>query len=111
MCGYKDSLQDGKYTKFYPNGIHMVEGTYVKGMYNGKWFWYDNEGLVVSIGDFTAGAGSEKVYNGSGKLIQVIRFKDNLKEGAEEFYDSEGRITEIRYYRKGELTGEKNPKK
>ncbi|MCK7516954.1 MAG: hypothetical protein MZV64_04120 [Ignavibacteriales bacterium] len=109
-AAYRDSLLDGKFLEFYP-GETQTEGWYKKGMYEGKWFWYDEDALIAGTADFSAGAGTQKSFYPDGTVQQVIRFRDNLKDGAEEYYDAKGELLEIRYYRNGDLAEIKNIKK
>jgi antitoxin component YwqK of YwqJK toxin-antitoxin module len=108
---YRDSLLDGKFLEFYPGGKLKTEGWYKKGMFEGKWFWYDDDALIAGTADYSAGAGTQRSFYPDGTVQQVIRFRDNQKDGAEEYYDAKGELLEIRYYRNGDLAEIKNIKK
>lgn len=108
---YRDSLLDGKFLEFYPGGQLKTEGWYKNGMFDGNWFWYDSDGLIVGTGEFSSGTGIQRSYYPDGTVRQVIRFKDNLKEGPEEYFNLKGAVTEIRYFIKGKMTDVKNIKK
>jgi antitoxin component YwqK of YwqJK toxin-antitoxin module len=109
---YHDSLLDGKFLEYYPGGGPLkTEGSYKNGMYEGKWFWYDGEGAIAGTGDFTDGEGLQRSFYPDGTVQQIIRFRDNLKDGPEDYYNTKGEVTEIRIYRKGNLIEIKNVKK
>jgi uncharacterized protein len=108
---YSDSLLNGPFREYYPEGGLKTEGRYTKGSYDGKWFWYDEGGLIVGAADYVGGTGTQKSFGSGGVVIQIIRFRDNLKDGPEEYYNTNGELTEIRTYRKGELMGVKMVKK
>jgi antitoxin component YwqK of YwqJK toxin-antitoxin module len=108
---YSDSLLNGPYREYYSGGGLKTEGRYVKGSFDGKWLWYDEDGLIVGTADYVAGTGTQRSFAPGGGVLQIIRFRDNLKDGPEEYYNDKGELTEVRTYSRGELKEVKMVKK
>ena len=72
---YHDSLLDGKFLEYYPGNKLKTEGFYKQGLYEGKWYWYDTDGMIAGTGDFSAGAGFQKSFYPDGSVEQVVRFR------------------------------------
>ncbi|MDO8896024.1 MAG: toxin-antitoxin system YwqK family antitoxin [Bacteroidales bacterium] len=101
----RDSLH-GLFQRFYERGQIMVDGQYESGMMHGEWLFYDTGGAIVGRASFDMGSGLQKGWHPNGKLSRVIHYKDNLRHGAEEYYNFEGKLHMIRYYEYGDLVRE-----
>jgi hypothetical protein len=100
---YTDSLPNGPYREFYPNGKVKTEGQYVKGSFDGTWLYYDDEGLIIGKGTFRMGNGSQSAYFSSGRIKMTTLYRDNLKDGDETYYYPDGRMAEKKVFEKGIL--------
>jgi antitoxin component YwqK of YwqJK toxin-antitoxin module len=102
----KDSL-NGKYTLWYPDGNLQLVADYRMGNYEGLWIFYNKRGFIISKATFNNGNGLKQSFDLKGNIILESNFRDNLKEGDEKLYDSNGKINLIRFYKKGKIISEK----
>lgn len=100
---YRDSLLNGSYKEYYPSGNIKVEGQYVSGNFDGKWMYYDEYGYIIGIGEFSMGTGVQKAFDSEGRLRQQRSYKNNLKDGLEQIWLSNGIIAEENWYEAGNL--------
>ncbi|MGB1031062.1 MAG: toxin-antitoxin system YwqK family antitoxin [Flavobacteriales bacterium] len=49
---YVDGSREGDYMVWWPNGKIRIQGQYAKGQEVGKWFFYDELGVLVQSKDF-----------------------------------------------------------
>lgn len=49
---YVDGSREGDYMVWWPNGKTRIKGQYAKGQEIGKWFFYDELGVLVQSKDF-----------------------------------------------------------
>ncbi len=80
LCTYRDSLLHGPYTEFYDNGLKKIQGQYVGGLFDGKWFYYSSDGFIVGLGEFTNGTGVQKAYDERGSLKEVVYYLHGKKK-------------------------------
>ncbi len=52
-CDYIDGSMDGPYVSYYPSGAKQTEGMCSKGHAVGKWTWYNEDGSINKIEDYT----------------------------------------------------------
>ncbi len=104
---YTDDSLNGKYCLWYKNGNQQLEASYKMGKYNGKWYFYNERGFVISKAAFISGNGLQESFDMKGNKILESNFFDNLKEGNEILYDSNGNIRIKRIYRKGKIISER----
>lgn len=102
-CHYRDSLLHGSYTEYYQNGQVKTSGAYVNGLFDGKWWYYDQYGIIIGTGQFSAGTGVQQAYHSNGRLRQIIRYENGLKQGTEQLFSPMGELLEENIYTKGIL--------
>ncbi len=95
-----DSIH-GTYRELYPDGLPKIEGQYVKGLFTGRWIYYDPFGQVVGIGNYSAGTGKQKAWWPNGNLKREIPYRRNLKHGEERWYDRDGNLEKVVVYKDG----------
>jgi antitoxin component YwqK of YwqJK toxin-antitoxin module len=93
----------GKTTKYHPNGQVQIEGNYVNGLFDGRWIYYEDDGLIVGIAQFDKGSGKQKAWYRNGNLQREINYRDNLKHGKEIWYNTDGTVAKILHFEDGEL--------
>ncbi len=80
---YVNGKKNGLYSRYYDNGVPMVEAYYVNDKLNGSYIQYYPNGIVKEEGIFKDGAkvGEWRYYDISGELVST----DNYLEVIEEF--------------------------
>ena len=113
-CQYKNDSIEGVEINYTPNGEKMQEFTYVNGVKNGphkayhlsgetkitgsfkndkfdgEWKYYDERGVMVGEGSFNEGSGDVTFYDQRGLPSRKTHYKDNKKDGAEEYFTPTG---------------------
>lgn len=102
-ANYIHDTLDGSYKEYYPTGQTKVEGNYFKGMFEGKWIYYQQDGTITGMGEYKNGTGRQRAWYPDGKLIRILQYRDNDKQGAEIWYDPEGKIEKTLVYEHGQL--------
>ena len=105
-ANYNHDTLDGSYKEYYPTGQAKVEGNYVKGMFDGKWMYYQQDGTIIGMGEYKNGTGKQRAWYPDGKLKRIVQYQDNEKQGAEIWYDPEGKIEKTLIYEHGQLINE-----
>lgn len=100
---YANDSLNGKYTLWYPNGIVKLEANYNNGSYEGIWISYNDRGFVIGKANFKSGDGIMESFDIKGIKMMESHFEKNLKEGKETVYDADGKVIEVRLYKKGKL--------
>lgn len=101
---YKEGVLHGTLKQWYDSGKIFVEGGYNKGMFHGKWITYYENGVVGSLAEFDNGSGIQRGFAPDGQtLITEINYKNNVKDGEEKRYNTDGSITEILIWSDGEF--------
>ncbi len=96
---YVDDTLHGDYFEWHENGIPKVIGHYDKGLFDGKWEFFDENGLKLGEGNFYKGDGVQKSWYPNGAMQKIIHYKNNRKEGLEQEFSLEGKpIREINYH-------------
>lgn len=103
---YENDTLNGPFEKWYENGNMLLQGQYAKGMMDGAWLFFYADGTIAARANFDKGAGIQKAYYPDGPLSMVIRYKNNLKQGAEEYYTPQGEIYQLNTYEQGQLVKE-----
>ena len=99
---HNDTLH-GTFKQWYASGIPQVEGNYNHGLYAGRWFYYDEMGLLVGKGDFTKGNGLLTGFDSYGRRTREVPFKNNERNGDEKWYASDGKVVKVLTYQNGKL--------
>jgi len=111
LCNYRDSLLDGPYTEFYPEGGIKARGQFSGGLFDGKWMYFSPEGNIAGLGEFTRGTGTQRSWYGSGSLRQVVHYRNGLKDGPEQTFDTSGILITEQVFREGNLVPVIRPQK
>lgn len=100
---YKEGVLHGTLRQWYDNGKVFLEGAYLEGMLHGKWVMYYDDGVIGSVSEFENGSGVQKGYSQDGNhLITMIHYKDNVKDGEEIHYNTDGSVKKIMIWSEGE---------
>jgi len=78
-----------RYVLHYPEGGLKMEGTFVKGVRDGKWLFYDRYGILEQEETYSDGVleGLMTEYFSNGKPDKVIEYKDGTQNGPyKEYY-------------------------
>ena len=87
---YRNGKKHGDYTTWHLNQQMMTEGAFSEGFFDGVWKYYDERGFCIGEGEFQKGTGVHTAYDGNGNLMRITHYKDNLKDGAEISFASNG---------------------
>ena len=93
--------KQGKWIKYYPNGVKMYEGSFTDDHPVGEFRRYDEDGALKSLLIYSSdGLGAEaEMYHANGFPASKGKYVDKKKEGVWKFYSSG---------KKGMLIGEEN---
>jgi antitoxin component YwqK of YwqJK toxin-antitoxin module len=103
---YKNDTLNGPFTEYYPDFQVKTKGSYYMGLWDGKWEYYDDKGLLVGVGIFVKGTGALKGFYWNGRLKRLVQYVNNQKDGTETWYKENGLIDKILHFRKDKLVGE-----
>lgn len=100
-----DTLYPQKY--YYPSGRISSEGKLEKGLPSGNWKNYYETGILKSEGEKSAGrsTGVWTFYSPEGIVEKKISYRENLKNGSYQQFDSTGRLVLESFYRNDTLEG------
>jgi len=109
-----DSLKQGKWVDFYPNGILKSEGYYSAGIKNGYFKEYSQDGNLVSVSKYVNGElqkdASELTkldiktdYYNTGQIKKIGSYKNNIPEGVSRDYSKDGKIVSSQIYKSGSI--------
>lgn len=97
---YKNDTLDGQISEFYPNGNLKMSGNYSLGLFTGEWLYYESNGLLVGKGLFQKGNGTlQSYFYGSNKIKSITEYQNNIRNGKETIYNSDGSINLVRYFK------------
>lgn len=87
---YIDGLKDGKW--FYKVGDHQEEGVYKDGLKDGEWIYTYDNGKKYFVGSFLNGEpnGKHKWYHPNGQLKLEGRYSLGLEQGDHIHYNEQG---------------------
>lgn len=91
---YTRDTMNGEYIEYYLNGIKKIHGFYKMGLFEGKWTWFDHDGVVLGRAEFIDGNGIQQAWRRDGSLLSEIEYKRNMKQGFERHYDQKGKLLE-----------------
>jgi len=98
---YTNDTLNGAVNKYYADGKPQMTGSYKNGKYQGAWIYYDVYGNVVGSANYNEGSGVLKGWWPNGNIKREVHYKDNLKNGAERSFDSEGNLIDVLYFENG----------
>jgi antitoxin component YwqK of YwqJK toxin-antitoxin module len=97
-CHYVDGKKTGTYTAYHEEGMIKEKGAFKDDFFDGKWEYFDERGFPVGEGEFDKGTGYLIGYDQNGKLARIIHYKENMKDGEEIFFASNGDTLKIVTY-------------
>ena len=74
-----------------------------KGMYDGKWLYFEDDGTIIGIGECKKGTGKQRGWYRNSVMKREVNFVDNQKHGQETWYNADGTIARILTFEYGEL--------
>jgi antitoxin component YwqK of YwqJK toxin-antitoxin module len=97
----QDSLKDGIFRTFHPNGALKMEGMMKDGKRTGNWKAYYEDGTLWSEGFFHAGLrdGGTWVYHSNGIIKIKGTYEKGKKVGKWLFYNEKGEIVDSTRFR------------
>ncbi len=115
----QDNLPIAESRHFYENGNPKSEGSYLEGKRDGAWYFYDSGSFLHEIRhyDFGLQNGITSTFNQEGWLIkeidkfreggikEIINYKDSLRHGHYELFDSNGNHVFSGAFNRGKKTG------
>lgn len=105
---YKEGRLNGTFQQWYGDGKKYVDGEYLDDMMHGSWIMFYHNGAVASNAVFDRGTGIQKGYSDDGgRLMTLIHYKNNKKNGEELHYSPDGKIVETLLWEDGEYVGKK----
>lgn len=98
-----DDILHGEFNEFYPNGEIKINGYYNKGFYDRIWNYYSEIGLTIGRGEYKNGKGVLISWYSNGMKKREIHYQDNEKNGAEIWYEQNGKIEKTITYKNGNI--------
>jgi antitoxin component YwqK of YwqJK toxin-antitoxin module len=88
----KDQTLPFKEIQYYQDGVKMMEGTFVDGKRNGKWYYWYPDGQLWTEGTYEMEIeqGYKVVFHENGKKYYEGNFIDGNRSGIWKFYDTNG---------------------
>lgn len=104
---YKDSIKDGEYKKFFPDGKLMESCTYKMDSLDGERKIYTKDGKVEILENYNNGKleGKYNVFYPNGKIKLEQTFKNGSMEGMSLLYYETGQLKEKVMMKKNEENG------
>ncbi len=102
---FLENLRNGVWKYYYPDGKLEQTGSFRNGVEDGKWIWYYPDGSVRREENYYRGRedGLSEEFDNQGNLISKGEYLDGLEEG--EWYYHVGDHTEKGFYKGGEKDG------
>ncbi len=95
-----DSIKDGFYLAYYPNGEYQKAGHYIRGKKQGKWNQWFEDGIKKEEAVFFDNLyhGTYKAFYPSGKPLAEGKFRMGNKTGNWIYYTPSGKVNKIEKY-------------
>jgi uncharacterized protein len=103
---YKNDTLNGTFTEYFPGKQIKTKGGYYMGLWDGKWEYYDDKGLLVGEGNFVKGTGILKGYYWNGRLKREVHYLNNQKDGTETWYKEDGLVEKELIFKQDKLVKE-----
>ena len=112
-----DSLMQGKWVTFHPNGNIQSESNYSAGIKNGYFKEYDKDGNLLSVVKYVNGIlqtdavevtklDLKREYYPSGQIKKIGSFKNEIPEGVTREFSEKGEIINAQIYKGGNIIGD-----
>lgn len=103
---YKNDTLHGSFIEYFPGKQIKTKGGYYMGLWDGKWEYYDDKGILVGEGNFVKGTGILKGYYWNGRLKREVHYVNNQKDGSEKWYKENGLFDKELLFKQDKLVGE-----
>ncbi|HWZ34690.1 MAG TPA: hypothetical protein VNW51_00945 [Mucilaginibacter sp.] len=105
--GFSGRLLNGRYAEYYPNKNLKQQGLFKKGLKEGVWKLWSDNGQLIEWYTWDSGikSGEFCLYDDHGNLKQSGRYKNNVLNGRIRNFDS-GKVTTLSY-RNGTVVNKK----
>lgn len=100
---FANDTLEGVYRRWFEDGSLQIKGNYHKGFFEGKWTYYSPAGLVVGDGIFKQGKGILTGYDLPGNKLREVQYENNLRNGAEKWFDRQGNVVKVLFYKNDKL--------
>ncbi len=104
---YVHGIKNGPHKAYHLSGDIKIEGQFKNNLFDGKWTYYDERGVVVGEGSFKEGNGEVYFYDKRGLLLRLTRYINNKKDGAEEYYTPSGAVEKVIVFKQDRIVSEK----
>ena len=97
---FKDSVLNGPFTLYHPNGKVEQEGTNLNGKSHGEWKFYSEDGVLSSKATYKDDElyGPFTIYHLNGRVKKEGAYLNGKSHGEWKFYDENGVLTSKRTY-------------
>lgn len=89
---YLHGRKNGPHKAYHLDGSVKLEGGFKNDLFDGTWNYYDERGVLVGEGEFHDGDGELTFYDKNGLPARTTRYKQNKKDGAEDYFTPSGQI-------------------
>lgn len=97
-----DSLKQGPWRYYYPNGVLNQEGNYFYNKQHGKWITYDLNGKPQKEEYFLKGVQQSQIeFHKNGKVAKRFGFENGIYNGTFSGFYENGAIAQTGYYKIG----------
>lgn len=96
---YQHGKKHGLYTLYHENGEIMEQGEFFEDLFDGKWSYFDERGVMVGEGEYDKGNGVQKGYNKNGNLVRLIHYQNNKKNGQDIEYNDAGDTLKVTLFK------------
>jgi antitoxin component YwqK of YwqJK toxin-antitoxin module len=87
---YKEGKKNGYYASWHARGLLKEEGAFYDDLFDGEWHYFDKRGFPVGEASFYKGNGTLIAYDEEGNLMKITHYVQNLKDGIEIEFASNG---------------------
>ena len=91
-------VKNGPYISWHEKEMIREKGNFLNDKFDGQWLYYDERGVLVGEGNFSKGNGILISYDSSGNLSRKSTYKNNLKNGPEIYFATNGDTSKILYF-------------
>lgn len=96
---YHNGRKEGAYFSWHDRDLVREKGYFKNDLYDGEWEYYDRRGVLVGEASFSMGSGVLTGYDPFGNILQTSHYENNMKNGAEVHYASNGDTAIIIQYK------------
>ncbi|MCG8576187.1 MAG: hypothetical protein MI810_14955 [Flavobacteriales bacterium] len=108
FCQYKNGLKNGQWVEYYHGGSKRGEGIYLDGMKNGKFLFYNSDGVVIQDGTYKKDKKEGDWYHnyiGEGYIVHE-NYENDHRNGDYLKLNQTGDTLEFGQYHLGYKTGD-----